>query len=246
MQLDSMTMPQFEKALERTRTVIQPIGAVEEHGPHLPLGTDTFQVREVARLAGEKAGALVAPAIPYGVCRSTRDHPGTIGVTTPVLRGLILDLGRDFFRQGLRTIIFISGHAGKTHLLTILDAAEELLETLPGLQTAVISEYNEILKAGSELIETEDDSHAGEVETSRLLFLHPDLVNGTAPEEYPDFPPHLLVRDKRRYWKGGVWGNPGRASAEKGKALMEIAVQHLAEIVARVEDRKEPEPPARE
>lgn len=245
MQLDSITMPQFEDALKRTRTVIQPIGAVEEHGPHLPLGTDTFQVSEVSRLAAERAGAFVAPAIPYGVCRSTRNHPGTIGITTPVLRALILDLGRDFFRQGLRTIIFISGHAGKTHLLTILDAAEELLDTLPGLQTAVVSEYNEILKEGSGLIETEDDSHAGEVETSRLLFLHPDLVHGTAPEEYPDFPPHLLVRDKRRYWKGGVWGDPGRASAEKGKALMDIAVRHLAEIVARVEEGETPEPSAR-
>jgi len=244
MQLDSITMPQFEDALRRTRTVIQPIGAVEEHGPHLPLGTDTFQVREVSRLAAEKAGAITAPAIPYGVCRSTRDHPGTIGITTPVLRALILDLGRDFFRQGLRNIIFISGHAGKTHLLTILDAAEELLETLPGLRTAVVSEYNEILKEGRALIETEDDSHAGEVETSRLLFLHPDLVRGTAPEEYPDFPPHILVRDKRRHWKGGVWGNPGCASAQKGMALMEIAVRHLTEIIARIEGREASEPPA--
>lgn len=236
MRLDAITMAQFEEALGRTRTVIQPIGALEEHGPHLPLGTDTFQVSEVSRLAAERAGVFVAPAIPYGVCRSTRNHPGTVGITTSVLRALILDLGRDFFRQGLRNILFISGHAGKTHLMTILDAAEELLETLPGLQAAVVSEYNEIVREGRALIDTEDDSHAGEVETSRLLFLHPDLVRGSAPEEYPDFPPHVLVRDKRSCWKGGVWGNPGRASAEKGKALMEIAVAHLVSIVARLEE----------
>lgn len=235
MQLDSITMPQFEEALKRTRTVIQPIGALEEHGPHLPLGTDAFQVSEVSRRAAEKAGVFTAPTIPYGVCRSTRNHPGTIGITTSSLRALILDLGRDFHRQGLRNIIFISGHAGKTHMMTILDAAEELLDTLPDLRTAVVSEYNEIVREGRNLIETEDDSHAGEVETSRILFLFPELVRGSAPEEYPDFPPHVLVRDKRRYWKGGVWGNPERASAEKGEALMKIAVKHLVSIIGRLE-----------
>ncbi len=243
MQLDHLTMPQFEEALRRTRTIIQPIGAVEEHGPHLPLGTDTLQVQAVARQAAEKSGAIAAPPIPYGVCRSTRDHPGTIGISTTVLRALVIDLGRDFYRQGLRNFIFISGHAGKTHLMTILDAGEELLETLPDARIAVVSEYNEILREGRDIIETEDDSHAGEVETSRLLFLHPDLVRGTAPEEYPGFPPHILVRDKRRYWKGGVWGNPGRASAEKGESLTKIAVRHLAGIISRLESQEVPEPP---
>jgi creatinine amidohydrolase len=129
----------------------------------------------------------------------------------------------------------ISGHAGKTHLMTILDAAEELMVRLPDVRAAVVCEYSEVSKAGREIIETEDDSHAGEVETSRLLYLEPDLVQGTAPEEYPSFPPHLLVRDKRRYWPGGVWGNPAKASAAKGEELMALAVGNLVSIVRRLE-----------
>ena len=151
----------------------------------------------------------------------------------------MIDLGLAFHRQGLRNFLFISGHAGKTHLMTILDAAEELLHRLPDIRVAVVSEYNELVNEGRHLIETEDDSHAGEVETSRILFLRPDLVEGTSAEEYPSFPPHILVRDKRRYWPGGVWGNPEKASAEKGRQLMEIAVSHLAGFVRRLEEEEE-------
>jgi creatinine amidohydrolase len=238
MRIGHLTMARFDEGRRHTRTVIQPFGSVEEHGLHLPLSTDTIQVREVCIRAAEDTGAFVAPAIPYGVCRSTGSHPGTIGITTPVLRLLTIDLGLAFHRQGLRNFLFISGHAGKTHLMTILDAAEELLDRLPDIRVAVVSEYNELLKEGRRLIETEDDSHAGEVETSRIQFLRPDLVEGSSPEEYPTFPSHILVRDKRRYWPGGVWGNPGKASAEKGRELMEIAVGHLAGIVRRLEEEK--------
>jgi creatinine amidohydrolase len=239
MRISRLTMTRFDEGRQRTMTVIQPFGSIEEHGLHLPLSTDTIQVREVCIRAGEETGAFVAPAIPYGVCRSTGNHPGTIGISTSVLRLLVIDLGLAFHRQGLRNFLFISGHAGKTHLMTILDAAEELLDRLPDIRAAVVSEYNELLKEGRELIETEDDSHAGEVETSRIQFLCPDLVEGTSPEEYPSFPPHVLVRDKRRYWPGGVWGNPEKASAEKGRQLMEIAVRHLAGIVRRLEEKED-------
>ena len=238
MRISHLTMTRFDEGRQHTQTVIQPFGSIEEHGRHLPLSTDTIQVREVCLQAGEKTGAFVAPAIPYGVCRSTGSHPGTIGISTPVLRLLVIDLGLAFHRQGLRNFLFISGHAGKTHLMTILDAAEELLDRLPDIRVAVVSEYNELVNEGRELIETEDDSHAGEVETSRIQFLRPDLVEGTSAEEYPSFPPHILVRDKQPYWPGGVWGNPAKASAEKGRQLMEIAVRHLAGIVRRLEEEK--------
>lgn len=239
MRISHLTMTRFDEGRQRTQTVIQPFGSIEEHGLHLPLSTDTIQVREVCLRAGEETGAFVAPAIPYGVCRSTGRHPGTIGISTPVLRLLVIDLGLAFHRQGLRNFLFTSGHAGKTHLMTILDAAEELLDRLPDIRVAVVSEYNELVHESRQLIETKDDSHAGEIETSRIQFLRPDLVEGTSAEEYPSFPPHILVRDKCRYWPGGVWGNPAKASAEKGRQLMEIAVRHLAGIVRRLEEEEE-------
>lgn len=237
--LDEITMPQFERFLEGSRTVILPFGSVEEHGPHLPLCTDTLQVFEVCRRAAERTGALLAPAVPYGVCRSTRNHPGTVGIGTATLRALAVELGCDFYRQGLRNFVLISGHAGKTHLLTLVDAGEELLERLPGARVTVISEYHEIQACGRGVVETEDDSHAGEIETSRVMHLRPDLVQGTAPAEWPVFPHALLVRDKRRYWPGGVWGDPGPATPEKGRRLTEIAVDRLVELIVALEAHRE-------
>jgi creatinine amidohydrolase len=237
--LDEITMPQFERSLEGSRTVLIPFGSVEEHGPHLPLGTDTLQVYEVCRRAGERTGALVAPALPYGVCRSTRNHPGTVGIGTATLRALAVELGCDFYRQGLRNFVLISGHAGKTHLLTLVDAGEELLERLPDCRVTVISEYHEIQACGSAVVDTKDDSHAGEIETARVMHLRPDLVQGTAPAEWPTFPHALLVRDKRRYWPGGVWGDPGRATPEKGRRLTEIAVDRLVELIGQLEAHRE-------
>jgi creatinine amidohydrolase len=230
--LDDVTMPEYERGLAASRTVIIPFGSLEEHGAHLPLATDTLQVVEVCRRAAERTGAHLAPAVAYGVCRSTRNHPGTVGVSTATLRAIAIDLVRDLHRHGMRAFLLISGHAGRTHVLTLVDAGEQLLEELPDIAVSVVSEYDEIRAAGAGIVEARDDSHAGEIETSRVLFLRPGLVKGSSPAEWPDFPEARLVRDKRRHWAGGVWGDPSRASVEKGRLLTEAAVERV------VADRK--------
>jgi creatinine amidohydrolase len=194
---------------------------------------------EVCRRVAERTGAHVAPAVPYGVCRSTRNHPGTVGVSTATLRSIALDLVRDFHRHGMRSFVLISGHAGKTHLLTLVDAGEQLLDELPGIAVSVVSEYDEIRARASGVIAAREDSHAGEIETSRLLHIRPELVKGTSPAEWPDFPAARLVRDKRRHWRGGVWGDPAAASAEKGRRLTELAVERVVELVRELEDYEE-------
>ncbi len=232
-------MPQFEEGRTRSRTVVLPFGSLEQHGPHLPLGTDTLQVKEICLRAADQTGAFVAPEIPYGVCRSTRDHPGTIGLSVPTLKALVMDLGREFYRHGLRNFVLISGHAGKSHLITLVDAGEDLLAQLPDSRVAVISEYREIQERGRAVVETENDSHAGEIETSRIMFLFPELVQGKAEAEYPRLPSCLLVRNKRRYWPGGVWGDPTRATTEKGRELTAIAVRRVVELIRELESQKD-------
>ena len=244
--LDDVTMPEYQRGTLDSRTVIIPFGSLEEHGAHLPLCTDTLQVVEVCRRAAARAGVHLAPAVAYGVCRSTRNHAGTVGISTATLRAITIDLVRDFHRHGMRSFVLISGHAGKTHMLTLVDAGEQLLDELPDIRVSVISEYDEIREAGKALVEAADDSHAGEIETSRVLFLKPELVKGTSPAEWPSFPDARLVRDKCRHWRGGVWGDPSRASAEKGRQLTEIAVERVVELIRELEDYREstggPEP----
>jgi creatinine amidohydrolase len=239
MLIEEVTMPEFVAGLAATRTVLIPFGATEEHGDHLPLGTDTFQAADVCRLLAERRSVFVAPAIPYGVCRSTGDHPGTVSLTTETLKALAIDLVRSFYRQGLRNVVLLSGHAGGTHNAALLDAGECLLRELPELRIAVASEYALAYEAGKGLIETPGDCHAGEIETSRMLATRPEMVKGTSPAEMSAFPPFILVRDKRRCWPGGVGGDPAKASVEKGRELEMLVVEALGRLVDDLEQWQE-------
>lgn len=236
--LAEMTMTQVEEALKTCQSVVIPFGALEEHGPHLPLSTDTIQAMEVARRAAERTPLFVAPPVHYGNCRSTAAHPGTVSISTSTLKALLKDIVRSLYRQGFRTVLVLTGHAGGAHRMALQDAGEELLDELPELTMAVATEYELAREAGRGLVETAGDAHAGEIETSRILHSHPQLVRGSAPEEYPTFPVGLLVRDKRRYWPGGVWGNPAKASAEKGRLLEELVVEKVVGLVRRMEEER--------
>jgi creatinine amidohydrolase len=234
--LEAMTMPQVEAGLATCKTVYIPFGALEEHGCHLPLSTDTIQAYEVGKRAAERIPLFVAPPIPYGNCRSTNQHPGTISISTTTLRGLLKDLVRSFYGQGFRNVIVLTGHAGGAHRMALQDAGEELLPELPELRIAVVTEYELAKEQGRGLVETLNDAHAGEIETSRIMHSHPQLVQGSSPAEYPSFPTGILVRDKRRYWPGGVWGDPSKASADKGAKLEELVVAKVVELVKLLEE----------
>jgi len=231
---ENLRMPAFADWRAKHRTVILPVGSVEEHGPHLPLGTDTFHALEVARRAAQLRPVLVAPPVFYGLCRSTREHPGTLSISGQTLRALVTELGREFHRQGLNNLVIMSGHAGGTHMAALVEAGETLLTELPELQVAVVNLLDllrEVVAARPELVKTRGDAHAGEVETALMLAAYPHLVEGTAPAEWPTFPKYVLARDKRHYWPGGVWGDPGPATADQGEALLQAEVNRLVEVL---------------
>lgn len=235
MLIEELTMSEFVAGLEKTRTVLIPFGATEEHGPHLPLSTDTLHAAEVGRKLAVRRLIFIAPPIPYGVCRSTSRHPGTISIRTETLKALAFDIVSSLYGQGLRHFVLLTGHAGGTHLSALIDVGEELLVRFADCRIAVLTEYMLASQEGRGLIETEGDSHAGEIETSRILHSHPHLVKGTAAREFPDFPAGILVRDKRRCWPGGVWGDPGKATAEKGARLEELVVAALERLIDQLE-----------
>jgi creatinine amidohydrolase len=239
MVLEDITMQEFEQGLKITQTVLIPFGSTEEHGSHLPLSTDTLQAHEVCKSASGIIPLFVAPPIHYGCCRSTSNHPGTISITTGTLKSLMKDIVRSLRRQGLRNFIILTGHAGGTHKMALVDAGEELIEEFRDIRLAVLTEYDLAYKEGRELIETEGDSHAGEIETSRVMHLRPDLVKGSGNRAFPEFPQGILVRNKRRFWESGVWGDPSKASAEKGRRINALVVTKLVEFVRVLEGFEE-------
>ena len=114
------------------------------------------------------------------------------------------------------------------------EAAEELVEVLEDVKIAVFSLYDFMWQELAQLADTPNDSHAGEIETSLVMALAPEMVKGTSPEEYPSFPKPFIVKDKVKYWQGGVWGNPSKASVNKGQEVFRRIVDKVSEIVGSI------------
>ena len=233
--IEELTMPAFIEGLTKTRTIIIPFGAVEEHGQHLPLGTDTIHAYELSQETSKHRPLFVAPPVWYGLCRSTSQHAGTITISGDTLKRLTVELATSLYDQGLRNFILLSGHAGGTHMAALTDAGEAILSDLQKSRVAVLSILDLIAEIPGGIVETENDSHAGEVETSLMLHLRPAHIDGTSPEEYPSFPTPILARNKKKFWPGGVWGDPSKASLEKGKTLLKKEVEALLRIISRIE-----------
>ena len=113
MELMWMTMEDARKEQKAQTPVIVPFGTVEQHGPHLPLSTDTLQASAVASMAAQKVKAIVAPPVHYGQCSSTRNHPGTVTLSADTLRSVARDLITSLSGHGFTKIILFSGHAGR-------------------------------------------------------------------------------------------------------------------------------------
>jgi len=236
--LENITMYEFKQYLRKTKTIVFPFGTIEEHGRHLPLHTDAFIIQECLKRAAESRKFFLAPVVYYGVCTTTKDHPGTISISPETLRRLSLDLVTEAYKKGLRNFILISGHGGSLHMAALKETAEALVEKLERIKIAVLSPYDVLWKELSEIAETPHDSHAGELETSVMLYLAPELVKGRSPEEYPKIPKPLTVKDKIKYWPGGVWGNPNKANAEKGKKAIKLITENIIELLDQIEKQQ--------
>jgi len=236
--LENITMTEFKEYLKKTKTIVFPFGTIEEHGSHLPLNTDAFIITDALKLAAKKRKFFLAPVVYYGVCTTTKDHPGTISITAETLRRLSYDLVTESYKKGLRNFLLISGHGGSLHISALKETAEVLVEQLKDIKIAVLSPYDVLWKELSAIAETPNDSHAGELETSIMLYLAPELVKGRAAEEYPKIPKPFTVRDKVKYWPGGVWGNPQKASVEKGEKAIKLITDKIVEILGMIEKMK--------
>lgn len=236
--INDVTMAEFKKRLKKTKTLVLPYGTVEAHGLHLPLKTDTLIIEEALKLASGRMNAFIAPAVNYGVCTSTGLHPGTIGITPETLRRVTVDIVRDAYRKGLRNFMLVSGHGGSLHVSAMKEAAEGLLGELKGIRMAAFSIYDVMGEELRELSETRDDSHAGEMETSAVLYLAPKLVKGRSKEEYPKSTKPFIVKDKIKYWPGAVWGNPQKATPEKGRRLISLMADKIVMLAGQFEKVK--------
>lgn len=218
-------------ALDRGLIAVLPVGAVEQHGPHLPLLTDTVLASGVARRISEGLpDALLLPAIAYGDAWTAEGWTGTLSLSPDTLRASVTDIGRGLHRMGVRGLVTVNGHFGNREPIAL--AARTLSELgLPVLHL----DYPQLETIAAEHMESEPAGpgfyHADEVETSMMLALAPEGVRlERAQPEYPDFPP-LFGHEPMKlsaFNRSGTFGDPRPATADKGEALIAgIATESL-------------------
>jgi creatinine amidohydrolase len=229
--LEEMSWPEIEAGLGQTRTVILPVGATEEHGPHLPTITDTIQAMEVARAVADKKNVFLAPPLHYGVCRSTRGFPGTITVSHDSLRAFAKDLLISFTDSGFTKVMILTGHAGGQHMAALEEACQMAVEERD-FRVSLVSLFDFI---DASAVETPHDGHAGEMETSLMMVIRKDLVKGKPAEHFPKRPRFLIMKNVRHLMGNGIMGNPQPASPEKGKAFFDMAIKGVMEALEELE-----------
>ncbi len=196
-----------------------PLGSVEQHGPHLPLATDTVVAEAVVRAA--RLDAVVAPAVPYGASGEHEGFPGTVSIGTDALTTLLVEYGRSACRWAGRLLV-VNGHGGN---LDALRSAVPLLRA-EGRDAA----WFPCGVPGG-------DAHAGRAETSLLAHLGPGSVRtdrSVAGVTTPvgDLLPRLRAEGVRAVSPTGVLGDPAGASAEEGARLLADLAAHLSAAVA--------------
>jgi creatinine amidohydrolase len=229
MRLVELTSPQLD---ELTGPVaLWPVGAVEPHGPHAPLGTDTLiSVGMCERAAARLENAVVLPPLPFGVTRYGAAFPGAIGISESTLRAAVLDVAKAVAENGFRRLVIVNNHFEPEQVATLRAAAEEAGALYLDLVRRRNAErLTDEFRRGS--------CHAGRYETSLVLADAPELVDPIAAELPPnevDMPAAMAAGSTDFLALGmdrAYCGAPAEATADEGRATFETLTDMLVELV---------------
>lgn len=225
--------------------IVFPVGALEQHGPGLPLGTDTIRAEAVAERVAEQAAdhVVLGPTLPFGVSPHHVGFPGTVDLTPEIFVSVVRRVVLEWHRQGHRRVLVLTGHGGNNASLSTL--AQELLVTAPRLQFA----WSPLTSLAADIVREAGVSavhgHAGEAETAQMLAVAPRLVRtdqlqpGTVDPSQFD-PLSALARRvthpaMARAWDdltaNGVLGDPRNASPELGEALIDTITRRIVDYI---------------
>ena len=242
----TLSWPEIQERLKIVDTAILPCGAIEQHGPHLPLDVDFFDADYMAKKVAENCKdpkPFVLPPIPYGVSYHHSEFKGTLAVTNNALSAFVYDIGMGLAQNGIKKIVILNGHGDNVPTLTyaaqMINRDARIFVCVETGETSDVDLYN--------LIDTPNDIHAGEIETSTTLAIRPELVEMDKAVDdtldldnvYLDYTSERGVSwymHTKKLSTTGVMGNPTRATAEKGKKMWEIMIKKMTEFVETIKN----------
>ncbi|PSP72880.1 creatininase [Halobacteriales archaeon QS_3_64_16] len=240
--LDLSTASWTDAAAHDGGLAVLPVGSTEQHGPHLPLGTDALTARAVAEAGVEacSAGVCLAPTVPVGIAAEHRQFAGTLWVSPETFRAYVSEVIESLAYQGWEKVIVVNGHGGN------LNALAELCGTLTRDERAYALPFTwfDAIEDRSEM------GHGGPIETALLRGTHPELVRegriekarqGMA-ERWGEWVAGVnLAVDSAEFTDSGVVGDPGSEATndgERGEALLAEAAAALAALLEAVAERE--------
>lgn len=249
--MQEMTWPEIQEKLRQTDIVLVPVGATEQHGPHLPLGVDTFIPIYAAEQIAQRSGVPIAPPMWFAPCEHHMGFPGTISVRPTTLIALLRDVCHSLRRHGFKNFILLNGHTSGNNP-ALLSAADEIQLELPDVRLWVADVVLMAWETTLKVCKAEILYHGDEVEASQMLVARKDLVwldraKKILPQprsrfiktDYRAGEDQVLCRLTGSDWRAltpeGQIGDPTIASEEKGKAMMEALVNN---VVALIRDLK--------
>jgi creatinine amidohydrolase len=210
---------------------VLPVGSFEQHGPYLPLITDTVVASLITGELAEAYGLFALPPVPVSCSHEHHAWRATVSVPSAVLAAYVSGISDSVAGSGFRSLVLVNGHGGNYVLANVVQEA-----SATGRRMALFPAREDWRKARLDAdLETSDheDMHAGELETSILLHAAPDLVRAgyRSADHLADDRRGLLTTGVSAYTASGVIGKPSRASAEKGKALLESLTGSFARVL---------------
>jgi len=219
-----------------------PVGATEQHGPHLPVGTDTILATAISDAAAARGGAIVLPPVPVGASWwHGTELGGTLALAGERVAELVVEHVRWAAHTGVRRVLFVNGHVGNTAPLWV--ACDRLRFEHPDLRVGVLEWWRLTPAITAEVTVDAEDWHAHRAETALMLAIAPELVDLTAAKvaDDPDRTAGLVFRYAvGQVSQTGVTGRPSEATVELGERLWADVVAAAREVVARARVERPP------
>jgi len=238
--LDELSWPAIEALVGGGETLaLLPVGAIEQHGPHLPVSTDAEIAEAVCHAASAQTGVPVLPTLRVGSSQAhTTAWPGTLSLPPRLLVEVVVELARWVGASGFQKLLLLNAHVGNAAPLRV---AVDEIRAAGTVRVGLASWYELTPEIAAAVTADAEDWHAHAAETSLMLHFRPELVVREAIRDDPDRTAELVLSyTVAETSREGVTGSPTRATAEQGAKLFEAVVQALAERLERARRESPP------